>query len=155
MKLFDRYNRVNFITTIIMMLVTGIIYYQAISLILTNQKDKDLVVEEEEIFDYVKLNNKLPQTFQSDDQQITFTEAKPGSVTREFIHTDYFKKFDEEHHKNHHGHGHDHGRDGRYEPGRALITSVAVGNKYYKVQIIESEVETEDLIQLIFFITIS
>src|SRR5476649_2894283 len=94
MKLSARYNRVNLITTIIVMFVTGIIYYQAISLILTNQKDKDLKVEEQEAFDYVRLNHKLPQIFQSNDQQITFTEAKPGSVTREFIDTKYYEVAD-------------------------------------------------------------
>jgi len=44
MKLLALYNRVNIITTVIVMLITGIIYYQAISWILTNQKDKDLKV---------------------------------------------------------------------------------------------------------------
>ena len=73
MKLSARYNRVNLITTIVVMLITGIIYYQAISLILTNQKDKDLNVEENEVFEYVKLNHHLPQTFESNDQQITFS----------------------------------------------------------------------------------
>src|SRR5580692_9961161 len=96
MKLLTRYNRVNLIITIVVMLVTGIIYYQAISLILTNQKDKDLKVEEQEVFDYVNLNHQLPQTFESDDQQITFSEAKPGSVKREFFNTMYFKKWEED-----------------------------------------------------------
>src|SRR5665213_3166572 len=93
MKLLARYNRVNLITTIVVMLVTGIIYYQAISLILTNQKDKDLKVEEKEVFDYVTLNHHLPQTFESNDQQITFSEAKHGSVKREFFNTMYFEKW--------------------------------------------------------------
>src|ERR1700733_6528876 len=92
MKLLTKYNRVNLITTIVVMLITGIIYYQAISYILTGIKDKDLVVEEQEIFDYVKINHELPQTFESNDQQITFTAASPGSVKREFINTQYYKK---------------------------------------------------------------
>jgi signal transduction histidine kinase len=147
MKLLAKYNRVNLITTIVVMLITGIIYYQAISWILTNQNDKDLVVEEQEVFDYVKLNHQLPQTFQSDDQQITFTEAPPGSVKREFINTIYFKKVEEEDkHRRHHHH--------EYEAGRGLVSSVTVGNQYYKILIVESKVETEDLIQLIFTITI-
>ncbi|MDB5016426.1 MAG: yedV [Mucilaginibacter sp.] len=150
MKLLAKYNRVNLITTIIVMLITGIIYYQAISWILTNQKDKDLNVEEQEIFNYVALNQHLPQTFKSDDQQITFTEAKPGSVTRQFINTVYFKKWDDENKK----HRHRHKDNGEYESGRGLITAVNVGSKYYKIQIIESKVETEDLIRLIFTITI-
>src|ERR1700719_4004067 len=93
MKLLTKYNRVNVITTVIVMLITGIIYYQAISWILTNQKDRDLAVEEQEINEYASLNHKLPQIFQSNDQQITFTEAKPGSVVRRFINTMYFEKW--------------------------------------------------------------
>jgi signal transduction histidine kinase len=150
MKLVNRYNRVTLITTIIVMLVTGIIYYQAISWILTGQKDTDLKVEEKEVFDYVNLNHHLPQTFESNDQLITFTETKPNTVHREFIDTVYFKKWNENgRHKRRHA------RAGEYEPGRGLITAVTVGNNYYKVLIIESKVETEDLIRIIFIITIS
>jgi signal transduction histidine kinase len=150
MKLLAKYNRVNLITIIIVMLITGIIYYQAISYILTGQKDTDLVVEEQEIFDYVKLNHHLPQTFESNDQQISFTPASPGSVKREFINTMYFKQWgqDEKHKK------HKHRREGEYESARGLISSVTVGDKYYKILIVESKVETEDLIRFIFSITI-
>ena len=144
MKLLTKYNRVNLITTIVVMLITGFIYYQAISYILTGIKDKDLLVEEREIFDYVKLNHELPQTFESNDQQITFTPANTGTVRREFINTEYYKKF---------GGQHKHGQ-GEYEAGRGLISSVTVGNNYYKILIIVSKVETEDLIRLIFTITI-
>jgi hypothetical protein len=35
-----------------------------------------------------------------------------------------------------------------------LISSVTVNGKYYKILIVESKVETEDLIQIIFGITI-
>src|SRR6201995_3760622 len=122
MKLLTKYNRVNLVTTIIVMLITGIIYYQAISYILTGIKDQDLVVEEREVFDYVKLNHELPQTFESNDQQITFTPARQGTVKREFINTEYYKKFE-----GHHGHR----RQGEYEAGRGLISSVTVGDKYY------------------------
>jgi len=136
MKLLTLYNRVNIITTVIVMVITGIIYYQAISWILNDQNDRALKVEEEEVFDYVKLNNKLPQVFESKDQQITFSEAKPNSVTREFINTNYRRDKNE------------------YESGRGLISSVTVNGKYYKILIVESKVETEDLIQIIFGITI-
>lgn len=146
MKLLAKYNRVTLVTIIIVMLITGIIYYLAIKLILTDQVDKDLIVEENEIFDYVSLNHKLPQVFESNDQQISFYEAKSGSVKREFISTLY-KKDDERHHYRHH---HD-----EYESGRGLVTSVSVGGKYYKVLIVESTVETEDLIKIIFAITIA
>jgi len=148
MKLLTKYNRVNLVTTIVVMLVTAIIYYQAISLILINQKDTDLGVEEREILEYARLNHHLPQTFESNDQQITFLEAEPGSVARQFFNTTYFKKWHEHHHP---------GRrpGGEYEAGRGLITTVTVGGKYYKVTIVESKVETEDLIRIIFVITIA
>jgi len=150
MKLSTRYNRVNLATTITMLLIAGAIYYIAISLILTNQKDKALKVEEQEIFDYVSLNHHLPQTFESNDQQINFFEAKRGSFKREFINTVYFKRWDkdEAHRK------HKHTGLGEYESGRGLISSVLVGDKFYKIVIVESKVETEDLIRLIFIITI-
>jgi len=137
MKLLDRYNRVTLITTIVVMVITGVIYYQAISWILTNQIDKDLVVEENEVFDGVKLNHHLPQVFDSNDQQISFYPAIAGSVTREFINTAYYNTNEKEN-----------------ESGRGLISSVTVNGKYYKILIVESKVETEDLIRIIFFITI-
>ena len=150
MRLSAKYNRVNLVTAIIVILITGVIYYQAISWILTNQKDKDLVVEEQEIFEYVKLNHQLPQTFQSNDQKITFTEALPGTVTREFINTEYFKKWEDLPGRRKHRHRH----EGEYEAGRGLVSSVSAGDKFYKILIVESKVETEDLIRLIFTITL-
>ena len=149
MKLLTRYNRVNLLTTIIVMLITGIIYYQAISLILINQLDKDLVVEENEVLEYVGLNHHLPQVFKSNDQQITFTETQPGTVARQFINTIYRNYRNPRYAKRHH-HKDD---DDEFESGRGLITSVTAGDKYYKVLIVESTVEAEDLIKIIFGIT--
>ena len=137
MKLLDRYNRVTLITTIIVMILTGIVYYETISLILTGQVDKDLVVEENEVFDYVKLNHHLPQVFDSEDQQISFYKSVPGTVTRQFINTNYYNSKEKEN-----------------ESGRGLISAVTVGNTYYKIVVVESKVETEDLIRIIFLITI-
>lgn len=137
MKLFATYNRVNLVTTVIVILITGIIYYQAISLILTNQLNKDLEVEEQEILDFVKLNHQLPQVFDTKDQQIIFTKTQKIPVKRSFITTNYHNKKEQEN-----------------EPGRGLITSVEVNRNWYKVLIAESTVETEDLIKIIFIITI-
>jgi len=150
MKLTTRYNYVNLITTVIVSLITALIYYQAISWILTYQKDKDLKVEEQETFEYVEQNHRLPPVFDTRDQQTIFLEASPGTIKRKFFDTTYFKKWDKDDVKKikrHHS-------KGRYEPGRGLVTAVAAGGKYYKVLIIESTVETDDLIQLIFSITI-
>jgi len=136
MKLLARYNRVTLVTTIFVMVATGMIYYQAISWILTNKIDDDLVVEENEAFNYVKQNHRLPQEFNSEDQQVSFYPAPRGSVKRQFINTDYYNS-----------------KEKTNESGRGLISAVQVNDKYYKIVIVESKVETEDLIRIIFFIT--
>jgi signal transduction histidine kinase len=136
MKLLTRYNRVNLIAIIVIILITGGAYYEAISLILVNEKDTSLEVEEQEIFDYVKSNHQLPQVFESQDQQINFTPVPKNSVKREFVNTVYYKKHNEP------------------ESGRGLISAIRIDNVTYKILIVESKVETEDLIQIIFGITI-
>ncbi|MFB9843117.1 sensor histidine kinase [Mucilaginibacter ginsenosidivorans] len=145
MKLLARYNRVTLVTSVVMMLVTGIIYYYAINLILIDDIDKDLEVEENEIFEYVAKNNQLPQVFESNDQQISFWAAAPGSVKRSYIDTVYKKSEVRRRHRRRHE---------EYESGRALISSISAGGKYYRIAIVKSTVETEDLLKIIFGITI-
>lgn len=147
MKLLDRYNRVTLATTIVVMLITGLVYYFAIRLILISDVDKDLEVEENEIFESVKKNNQLPQVFESNEQQISFYAAQPGSVKRGFTDTVYQNVPSEYHRRRHHHHE-------EFESGRALLSSVTVGGQYYKIVIVKSTVETEDLVKIIFFITI-
>lgn len=147
MKLLTRYNRVTLITTVVVMLITGLVYYDAIRLILISDVDKDLAVEENEVFEYVKQNHQLPQVYESNDQQITFSEASPGSVKRQFIDAEYKKSDNPKRHRRHRGQ--------EYEEGRGLVTSVIAGDKYYRVLIVKSTVETEDLVKIIFGITIA
>jgi len=137
MRLLTKYNRINLITTVVVMLFTGIIYYQAVSIILTNQVDKDLVVEENEIFEHVRLNHNLPEVYKSDDQQITFSKTI-DSVYRRFIDTTFINQEEKE-----------------AESGRGLISSVRANNINYQILIVESKVETEYLIRIIFSITIA
>jgi len=138
LKLLDRYNRFSLLTTILVIVVTGFVYYFTISYILTGQVDKDLLVEEHEIFDYVKLNNRLPQVFKSEDLTIRFEPIKRDTVIRQFAQTRFY---DEKEHDQ--------------ESGRTLFSSVKVGPQLYRIQITESTVETEDLIRVIFIITLS
>ncbi|HVS93502.1 MAG TPA: HAMP domain-containing sensor histidine kinase [Mucilaginibacter sp.] len=147
MRLLSRYNRVTLVTTVVVMLITGFIYYIAINLILINDVDKDLEVEENEVIEYARQNNRLPQVFESNDQQISFYKAEAESVKRHFLDTLY-KVTPNPAHRRHHHNGE------RYESGRGLVTSVSAGGQYYKVLIVKSTVETEDLVKIIFFITI-
>jgi signal transduction histidine kinase len=137
MKLFDRYNRVNIGVTIIIMLITGVVYYYTISHILTGQIDKDLVLEENEVFSYVSKNHRLPDVYESNHQQIVFMPLGNNQVKRRFLDTVY-RDADEK----------------DLEAGRALISSVKVADQNYRILVTQSKVETEDLIQIIFLITI-
>jgi signal transduction histidine kinase len=137
LKLLDKYNRISLITTILVIIITGVVYYFTIGYILTDQVDKDLEVEENEIFDYVKANQRLPQIFKSDDLKIIFKPALKEPITRQFVNINYWND-----------------KDGDRESGRGLISSVMVNGVKYHITIIESKVETEDLIRLIFFITL-
>jgi signal transduction histidine kinase len=137
MKLFDKYNRVNIGVTIIIMLITGVVYYYTISHILTGQIDKDLVLEENEVFSYVSKNHRLPDVYESNHQQIVFRPLGNNQVKRRFLDTVY-RDADEK----------------DLEAGRALISSVKVAGQNYRILVTQSKVETEDLIQIIFLITI-
>jgi signal transduction histidine kinase len=138
MKLLSKYNRVNTAVTVVIMFVTGIIYYYTISNILTNQIDKDLVLEENEVFSYVKQNHRLPQVYESNHQQILFMPLGDKKVERRFLDTIYRESGDND-----------------LEAGRALISSVNVSGQNYRIMVTQSKVETEDLIQIIFLITIA
>jgi len=138
MKLSTRYNRVNIITSIIVLIITGIIYYLVIHLILTNKLDRDLAVEENEIRQYTHTYKKLPLPASYLDQQVAYSSPK-GDTTdlREFNFTTYFNPKEQE-----------------QEPGRSLITTVKLNGKTVMVTITKSRVESEDLVRIILLITL-
>lgn len=136
MKLSNRYSLANLITSFIILLITGIAYYLVIHFILTEQLDKDLAIEEEEIIAYTKLYKSLPAEANFKDQVVRY-QFEPSTFTRRFSDTVY---------NNLKGH--------EVEPGRRLTTSVTLADKLVKVEIIKSKVESEDLVQIIFFITL-
>ncbi|MFD2148637.1 hypothetical protein [Mucilaginibacter antarcticus] len=138
MKLLDKYNRISLVATAVLMAITGFVYYFTISYILTGQVDNGLLVEESEIFDYVKVNHRLPQVFKSEGLIIRFQPATTNSVKREFIDIQYRDDKEKE-----------------VESSRGLVTSVKVNGTLYQVNIVASKVEAEDLIRLIFVITLS
>ena len=133
----DKYNRISLTISVLVIVITGFVYYFTISYILTSQVDKDLEVEENEIFEYVTINGRLPQVFKSDDLKIRFQPIKNNNVKRSFADVKYWNDKDRER-----------------ESGRSLVSSVKVNGNYYRINIIESKVETEDLIRLIFLITL-
>lgn len=139
MKLAQRYNRANLITSFIILTITGIIYYVAIHFILTGKLDKDLVIEEKEIEAYLNNYGKLPSPGDFLHQKVTYQKlAGDDSPERNFFYDDFYNEAEKE-----------------KEPGRSLITTVSLNGQNYKVTISKSRVESEDLIQLIFMITLA
>lgn len=137
MKLLDKYNRISLITTVLVIIVTGFVYYFTIKLILTEEIDEDLASEENEIFEHVKLSHGLPQIFESEYLKIRFDLAGNNPVKRQFTNIQYW----DSQHKN-------------QLSARELISSMQVKGKVYRISIIQSTVETEGLIRVIFLITL-
>ncbi|RBQ05474.1 sensor histidine kinase [Pedobacter miscanthi] len=137
MKLSNRYNRVNILTSIVVLIITGIIYYVVIHFILTEKLDRDLAVEENEINQYINTFHKLPLPASYLDQQIAYKNIKGITPEREFLYTTYYNPKEQEN-----------------EPGRSLITVVHVNGKAIEVTITKSRVESEDLVRIILLITI-
>ncbi|MBW4889679.1 HAMP domain-containing histidine kinase [Mucilaginibacter sp. HMF5004] len=137
MKLLARYNRINLVVTVIILFITGGVYYGAISYILNNQVDKEISIEEQEVISYLSKYGKLPPEVDYKDQKVSYyNTAYPQK--RRFTDTTFYNK-----------------KEGEYEAGRALVTSANVNGVNHKIVIAESKVETEDLIRLIFYITIA
>ncbi len=137
MKLSNRYNRANILTSIVMLIITGIIYYVVIHFILINKLDKDLAVEENEVRQYVGTFHKLPLPTSYLDQQVSYQHLKKHIPEREFLYTSYYNPKDRE-----------------IEPGRSLITVVYLNGNAVQVTITKSRLESEDLLRIILFITL-
>ncbi|WP_316800252.1 ATP-binding protein [Pedobacter frigidisoli] len=138
MKLSTRYNRVNILTSSVILVITGIIYYFFIHLILTNKLDKDLAVEENEIRQYTRTYQKLPLPASYLDQQVSYRKlpAEANDI-REFSNTTYLNQNENE-----------------QEPGRSLVTTLRLKGQSIQVTITKSRVESEDLVRVILLITL-
>ncbi|MBS1668937.1 MAG: HAMP domain-containing histidine kinase [Bacteroidetes bacterium] len=135
MKLIAKYNRVNIIATIAVMLSASICYFFMLRYVLIRQLDNTLKVEEAEILNYVKRNNRLPEATHYRDQQIRFDPAE-GPVKRKFNNIELVD-------------GHEH----ETNPYRELVFPISVGNQFYKASVTKTEEEMEDLVMLIVLIT--
>jgi signal transduction histidine kinase len=135
MKLITKYNRVNIIATVAVLLVASVCYYFIVRYVLIHQLDNTLKVEEAEILNYVKTNDRLPEASNYRDQHINFDEVTE-TFRRKFSNINLYE---ERHHE--------------YNVYRELSFPVIVNNKLYKASVTKSEEEVEDLVWLIVMIT--
>lgn len=138
MKLAEKYNQANLLTSLIVLTITGIIYYVAIHFILTEKMDRDLVIEEREIEAYVKNYHRLPSPGDFLHQKVEYELLKEGqSIERDFYYSEFYNEEEKE-----------------LEPGRNLATTITLDKKNYLVTISKSRAESEGLVRIIFLITI-
>ena len=136
MKLFAKYNRVNIVATVVVLVIGGICYYLILHFVLLKQLDNDLNAEEQEIKNYILLNHLLPVPTNTKEQEIIFKEST-SAIKRKIESKKIYKKEDDE-----------------YEICRILFFAVNVSGKNYNVYISQSQEATEDLMQLIASITL-
>jgi signal transduction histidine kinase len=137
MRLSANYNRVSIVTSLVVLILTGAIYYLFIHSILTDKLDRDLVVEEDEIRQYIATYKKLPLPSMFLDQQIVYKEIRAGQKRREFAYTHYYNAKEKE-----------------QEPGRSLFSTMDFEGKTYLVTITKSTLESEGLLRIILLITL-
>lgn len=133
MKLFTKYNRVNIAASILVFLVGCVAFYLVLHYILVKQLDVSLRSERNEIRQYVKEHNQLPEIENTREQQIDYAETQEAIST-----VTYESKQVEK------------GNDDDWV--RQLSFGIAAGGKNYKITVSKSEVETEDLLKLILLI---
>lgn len=138
MKLAQKYNRANAITSLLILVLSGAVYYFAIHYILTDKLDNDLKIEEEEIQAYAAKYGKPPLPSDYKDQQVSFTLLQQDTpAERHYSNTWYYNADEKE-----------------TEPGRTLTTTISTATTKYRAIITKSSLEAEDLVRLIFFITL-
>lgn len=137
MKLSSRYNRTNLFVTVAVLLISSVFYYFMIEHLLRHQLDDDLKAEEQEITDFVRINNRLPNPSKVKDQQIVFFADNNKTAKRNFA---SYTVYDRDKNEN----------DSR----RRLIFPVAVGGKWFYASVSKSQIETEFLLKVIFKTTL-
>lgn len=136
MKLLNKYNRANIFTAIIILLASSTAYYFIVRTILLQQLDRDLKVEEQEIYEYIKEKNTLPTASQYKGQVTKFAVAKNRVIKRQLKTSANLNPESKEE-----------------EPVRILAFPVRVHGVLYEATVIKSQVEAEDLLELIVLVT--
>ncbi len=138
MKLLSKYNRINIGITIIVFLLGSVCFYFVLRYILVNQLDETLQSERQEILQYVKAHQQLPDIENTREQWISFeqSEVQPAKA---FMQSHY--AFNQHKHEE--------------EEVRQYIFSLQVAGNNYTVTVNKSQEETEDLLQIIILVTIA
>jgi signal transduction histidine kinase len=136
MNLQAQYNKVALIATILTLMVAAFGFYFLLRYVLNKQLDDALRVEEAEIHDYIRKNNRLPDATVYKDQRIEFRRTEIPEK-RHFKNIQTYKLNDVE-----------------FESSRQLIFNVTAGGQFYTAIVTISIESTQELIWVILIITI-
>jgi signal transduction histidine kinase len=136
MKLLSKYNRTYLTASIIVFLIIGIGYYYVISYVLINQLNHSLKEELNEITTYAHLNNALLPQANTKDQVIFYKPTNQATAKAKYSNISEYVNEEKEN-----------------VQFRQLTSIITVNGHNYEVFIREPQTETDDLMQLIFFIT--
>jgi signal transduction histidine kinase len=135
MKLFTRYNRINIAASVVVFIVGSVAFYFVLRLVLIRQLDDALRTEQTEIISYVEMHNKLPEVVNAYNQEITFKEVS-GLQPDVVYYSEKTWRLEEK----------------EIEWLRKLQFGIRVAGSNYQVTVAKSQVETEDLLQLVILI---
>jgi len=138
MKLSAHYNKASIIITISVLFAGAVIYFFAINYIAKQQLDQNLIEEIDGVKAYIKLNQQLPKQVDFDEDLVLFTKTDQSSLQRTFFDTIYKNP-----------------KEKKQEAGRAVSCLISLKGNNYKTILIVSREDTEYLVQIIGFITLS
>jgi len=135
MKLFAKYNRISIVATVIVFVVGSAAFYFVLRLVLIRQLDDTLRTEQTEIGAYIQKHDQLPEVMNAYNQEITFSAIQfPRPAVAYFSEKIWLPESKE------------------YEWSRKLTFGITVAGKNYQVTVSKSQVETEDLLQMVIMI---
>ncbi|SKA10000.1 type IX secretion system histidine kinase PorY [Sediminibacterium ginsengisoli] len=136
MKLLAKYNRVNIVTTILIFIAGSIAFYFVLYYVLTDQLDRGLRVEQQEIVNYVNKNNALPEIHSTKHQWMEFSQTNVAIKDPEPHYGQAYNILEQE-----------------KEVVRQLTFTTPVNGLLYRITVNQSVTESEDLLELIIMLT--
>ncbi|MEO5502062.1 MAG: HAMP domain-containing sensor histidine kinase [Ginsengibacter sp.] len=141
MKLISKYNRFTMPVIVLILLISGLLFYYILHYILLRQVDKDLRIEQSEIIHFVNEKKSLPETADYKDQKIDFIPSTADHYQENFA---TIRSKDKQNNN-----------EIEDESFRRFQFLVKVDGKNYIARVTKSQQETEDIVTIISLLTLS
>lgn len=137
MKLLSKFTRVSLSVSLVIFVIGGLIYFEAISYLSDQQLDRDLTEEYGEMINFINQHQRFPRPFEFDSYEAKFKKMGQLSESTRFIDTIV---------PAHSGN--------KTISCRAVVATVRFNGTNYLMTIVESKEAAQTLIQLVFTITL-